>query len=105
MGRRSGAGKKESQNPPSYLSWKSSLGQSPHCHTLLAGSRPNCFYTQRAQRQGSYLQGQRFQTSLPPSSLPLTPGGSLHFEEALNSHRLAQSCSAPAASTLGAHQL
>lgn len=30
-------------------------------------------------------------------SLPLTPGGSLHSEEALNCHRLAQSCSTPAA--------
>lgn len=33
-------------------------------------------------RAASYLRGQRFQTRPPPSSLPLTPGRSLHSEEA-----------------------
>lgn len=41
---------------PHYLSGKLSLGQSPHCHTLLAVQDPQLL-CQRAQRQSCHPQG------------------------------------------------
>lgn len=92
-------GSLEKREDPHYLSRKLSLGQSPQCHTLLACPGPSSL---RAPGWG-WGVCQQFQEKPPPSTMPLTPLGNCHPSEALlpAGHRLAQSNSVPAASTLG----
>lgn len=70
---------------------------------LAQGPTASTLKGHRGRAATSKVRG--FRQGRLPLHCPSLLGGRLHSEEALYRHRLAQPCSAPAASTLGAHQL
>lgn len=65
----------EREGRPTLPFWKLSLGQSPHCHTLLASPGPSSSYARGHTGKAATLKVSSFMIRQAPSTQPLTPPG------------------------------